>query len=723
MNKKLKAAIGYLEQGFSVIPVHYVLPDGSCSCSAGAACHSPGKHPAAPSWKTFQNKRPDRGTLELWFDGRFRESNVGIITGTVSGNIFVVDVDVGEGKDGEDTLHDLQMQNDDLPDTMTAITGSGGRHFFYRAPAGVKVKTGTNTLGNGVDTRGEGGFVVAAPSKHVSGREYTINESPVVDAPDWLLALVVEKSEPVLQVSNAPQVGNVSNVIETGLFGKELRTDGRKQYMVECVIGGIASHWKKEGSIPSMQWMVDEVYPAYARNVKARGESLDHDGRGIRLFQETVQYQLKRAMQGELRAVKENERGSEVKQSAAAAQITEKISPTATRNPTDFNIADWNIRRFAGKAPEQEWLVSGVLPLRVPGLIAAQGGVGKSGMMLEFVCKVAGGDKNMHTERMFGHEIEEYGKAVFIGAEDSAASLHRRIDGLPDQTIRARAEDRLFIVPLPDAGGPMGFVLDTREGYVATDEYANLHQQLTSLGDLKLIVFDPLQAFVHADVNSDPAAAQFFWSMMSNLAVETGATVLVAHHMRKEGSFSIRKGAQAREAIRGTTALVDGARWVYALWQMPESEESIIAQRMGFESGVGHAICGGVVKVNDVADRETKAFIRGESGFLEERTSEVNAIVERSATLDTAQTAAIFKEVSNRWLSHDPFAVGTNTPRSFLAWLKTEYGMPHGAARSYLEAWISQGYLENAIIDPSKKTRGLKVIREPDPRPVWGRDE
>ena len=720
MNKKLRHAIQYLEQGFSVVPVHYVKADGSCSCSAGAACHSPGKHPAASSWKTFQTKLPDKGTLELWFDGRMRDYNLGIVTGKVSGNIFVVDVDIGPGKDGEDTLHDLQMRNDDLPETLTAVTGSGGRHFFYRAPEGVSIKTGTNTLGNGIDTRGEGGFVVAAPSVHASGKPYVMNESPVADAPSWLLDLVSETSEPLLQ---APKVGEVRNVITTDIFGQERRTDGRKAYMVECVIGGIASHWKEKGELPPMQWLTDEVYPAYARNVKARGESLDHDGRGIRLFKETAQYQLKRALQGELRAIKEHERGSEATQSAAAAAITQRISPTATQKSASLQIADWNIRRFAGKAPEQEWLVNGVLPMRVPGLLAAQGGVGKSGMMLEFVCKVAGGDNAMHTERMFGHEINQYGKAVFIGAEDSMASLHRRIDGLPDQTIRARAEDRLFIVPLPDAGGPLGFVLDTREGYVATDEYAMLHEQLVALGDLKLIVFDPLQAFVHADVNSDPAAAQFFWSMLSNLAVETGATVLVAHHMRKEGSFSIRKGAQAREAIRGTTALVDGARFVYALWQMPESEESIIAQRMGFESGVGHAICGGVVKANDVADRETKAFIRGESGFLEERTSEVNSIIERSATLDTHQTREIFKEVTNRWLAFEPFAVGTNTPRSFLAYLKTEYGMPHGAAKGYLNAWVTQGYLENAICDAKTKTKGLKVVKEFDPKPVWERDE
>ena len=135
-----------------------------------------------------------------------------------------------------------------------------------------------------------------------------MNESPVADAPSWLLDLVSETSEPLLQ---APKVGEVRNVITTDIFGQERRTDGRKAYMVECVIGGIASHWKKKGELPPMQWLVDEVYPAYARNVKARGESLDHDGRGIRLFKETAQYQLKRALQGELRAIKEHERGSE----------------------------------------------------------------------------------------------------------------------------------------------------------------------------------------------------------------------------------------------------------------------------------------------------------------------------------------------------------------------------------------------------------------------------
>ena len=75
--------------GFSVVPVHYVKPDGSCSCAAGKDCPSPGKHPAPDRWKRYQNKRADADTLEIWFDGRFKNYNLGVVTGKISGNVRV----------------------------------------------------------------------------------------------------------------------------------------------------------------------------------------------------------------------------------------------------------------------------------------------------------------------------------------------------------------------------------------------------------------------------------------------------------------------------------------------------------------------------------------------------------------------------------------------------------------------------------------------------------
>ena len=109
-------------------------------------------------------------------------------------NVVAVDVDIAVGKAGRDTLDDLCMANDDLPVTFEQRTGSGGKHIFLRAPDGQTVITGKNVLGDGVDTRGEGGFVVVAPSNHKSGRNYSIDDwaknNEIDDCPDWLLEIV-----------------------------------------------------------------------------------------------------------------------------------------------------------------------------------------------------------------------------------------------------------------------------------------------------------------------------------------------------------------------------------------------------------------------------------------------------------------------------------------------------------------------------------------------------
>ena len=207
---------------------------------------------------------------------------------------------------------------------------------------------------------------------------------------------------------------------------------------------------------------------------------------------------------------------------------------------------------------------------------------------------------------------------------------------------------------------------------------------------------------------------------MSEMCVACDANILIAHHMRKEGTFSIRKSVQAREAIRGTTALVVGARWAYGLWQMLESDELVVASKMGFEAGIGNCVMGGIVKVNDAADTSTRAFIRDETGLLIDRTGEVDAILEASAKLDKQQTRAIFEEINKRWGSDEPFAMATNTTRSLQAWLVNDYGMPKRAARGYIMAWAEQGFIENTVHDTKTKTKGIRVLRTPD-EPTWGK--
>ena len=702
--------------GFSVVPVHYVKKDGSCSCRMGKDCPSPGKHPAPNRWKAYQERKADEHTLEMWFDGRFKDYNLGVVTGKISGNVFVVDVDIGEGKPGPDTLDDLQMANDDLPVTLEQITGSGGRHYFYRAPDNVEIITGKNTLGDGVDTRGEGGFVVVAPSNHKSGNEYVVHpmHQDIEESPVWLENLTRIDSHRI-------DGGSTIQSLTKDRWGDLV--DGREGYMVQLLLGTIRTWWAQKGVLPSVDELVEDAWPTFQNKARARGSDLATDGRGIDLFKYKANYQLKRAKNNELRILHGIEPGSEEPKGMESdvVQLPE-VGTDAVQSPEQrrFRISDWGMDRYSGEAPEQEWLIENILPRRVPGLIAAIGGLGKSFILLDLAMKVAGGDQGMHRETALGGPVVHNGKVVFLGAEDSASSMHRRISNISGPNLRDRAMGNLFVVPMPDAGGPIAFIQNVMGQYSVTPAFADIRQQLMDIGEMALIIVDPFQAFAHADINTDPAAAQFWWTLMSELCVATGANVLIAHHMRKEGTFSIKKSMQAREAIRGTTALVDGARWVYGLWQMPENDEVVVAQRMDFEAGVGNCVMGGIVKVNDAADNSPRAFIRDESGLLIDRTMEVDGILEASAKLDRSQTHAIFHEINKRWHTDEPFSIATNTTRSLQAWMISEYGMPKRSARGYIQAWTDQKFIENAIHDAKKKSKGVKVIRTPDEPHSWG---
>src|SRR5262249_35806067 len=81
-------------------------------------------------------------------------------------------------------------QHGALPPTVEAITGKG-RHCYFRMRGSIRNSVGQ--IAAGLDIRGDGGYVIAPPSVHPSGRAYTWSvDAPdnFVDAPDWLHTLI-----------------------------------------------------------------------------------------------------------------------------------------------------------------------------------------------------------------------------------------------------------------------------------------------------------------------------------------------------------------------------------------------------------------------------------------------------------------------------------------------------------------------------------------------------
>lgn len=180
------AAHGYAQRGWSVLPLHGVTPDGTCRCQAGPACteQSRGKHPIRSKWSTIA--RFAGADIEEVWTAINPDANVGIRTGDPSG-WWTLDIDPMHG--GDVALAKLVEQHGELPPTWSQVTGSGGRHYAFLMPD-FPVTNSPGRLPSGIDVRGTGGLIVAAPSVTGRGPYMVVNDGAVLAAPAWLLDLV-----------------------------------------------------------------------------------------------------------------------------------------------------------------------------------------------------------------------------------------------------------------------------------------------------------------------------------------------------------------------------------------------------------------------------------------------------------------------------------------------------------------------------------------------------
>jgi hypothetical protein len=167
---KIDTAQRYLARGWSVLPLR-----------------ARDKRPLI-AWEQLQSVRPSAEQVAEWYS-QWPAANIGIVAGEIS-NLVVLDIDPKHG--GDASLERLEQRFGPLPETVEVTTGSGGRHLYFTHPGGlIRNRAG---LAQGIDLRGDGGYIVAPPSIHPSGHPYAWAEgrSPedvaLAALPRWLLA-------------------------------------------------------------------------------------------------------------------------------------------------------------------------------------------------------------------------------------------------------------------------------------------------------------------------------------------------------------------------------------------------------------------------------------------------------------------------------------------------------------------------------------------------------
>lgn len=155
---KLEAALLYAARGWLVFP----LTPNAKTPLASLVPHG------------VKDATKDAATIRDWWT-RQPDANVAIACGVGDCGPYVVDVDAPHGGHKHDGAASLASAGIALPNTLTATTPNGGKHYYYgltAAPAPDKVKNCANVNGlEGVDVRTSGGYIVAPPST-IEGKCY-----------------------------------------------------------------------------------------------------------------------------------------------------------------------------------------------------------------------------------------------------------------------------------------------------------------------------------------------------------------------------------------------------------------------------------------------------------------------------------------------------------------------------------------------------------------------
>jgi hypothetical protein len=390
-------ALGYAKAGFRVFPLHSVR-DGACSCGR-ETCQSQGKHPRTKNG--FKDATIEPETIQQWWQ-KWPDANIGIATGVAIGaseGLYVIDIDTAKGATVEPSAKCPNDFTGLLSESLSVRTGSGGYHIYLRYDLNLLLKNTQGDLGKCIDTRGQGGYVVAPPSSNVAGQYTWLNRCPVQPIPEDLLSILrhatsfrdYRKEQHHDQFSHPAQTGatqetstraaHVPPAVADGAAAQtSLASKGRNDFLMS--VGGF---YRKQGlDIAEIRFALlnaNEEFFGHGRHPKGPLT--------LEELERTVFYTL---------AKKEAEEG-------IVQQVERRVR--------------FRDDSYYENQPPREWLVENIVPLESVVLTFGVSGSGKSFLIMDWSMCIGAGIPWQ------GRKVRQ-GPVAYISAEGSAG-LRARI--------------------------------------------------------------------------------------------------------------------------------------------------------------------------------------------------------------------------------------------------------------------------------------------------------
>lgn len=537
----LDAALAYAARGWAVFPVWPPTPEGGCTCG-DPDCTDQGKHPVgvlAPHG--LRDATTDPATITRWWS-RQPEANIGVAAG--KSGLCVIDIDVRDDIDGFATWQTLKARHGIDDETVTAITGGGGWHLFYTAPADLHPRA---KLGPGIDIKANGGYVVLPPSRHLSGSSYLFDPEhdlahhQVLPLPPALRTLVERTTTPssttptVIPRTPAPSYQDSLRKAEAALgclaawrcddYGSDGAWLQVGMALRELEDRGLAlwEGWSRqseryEDGVCTAKW--ETFTPGGNGNGRGLGSLYewarqDDPTRWAR-FLET----LPRASSSGLATSATTE---------ATGETSTQVEPAAERKPRytlHRAVEAWEPR------PPKEWLLEGLVGAGDVVLLVGEPGVGKTYWFLDLAVQVATGREFL--------DLATTCSPVLVVDEESG---NRRLLERLERIMRGRG------LP-PGADIPLQYTTMTGFSFL-TDPmwFTDLTMAIEETG-ARLVILDALADIMLGGDENMVRDAQPVFRGLKGVSEVTGATMLVVHHANRAGSY------RGSSAIPGAVDLV-----------------------------------------------------------------------------------------------------------------------------------------------------------------------
>lgn len=521
----LDVARGYIAAGIAVFPCHEATID-EFDPSTGEFVPRAEKAPYTSNGLKGASLTPR--IIDILFGQRHPLALVGVPTGEPLG-AWVLDLDRHGDKDGHVWLAEMEALHGPLPETARATTAGDGTHIFFSHEPGMRNRA---EIAEGVDTRADGGYIIAPGSVMADGRAYRWIDwehdglPPIAPAPQWLLDLLKAKPAPEYRGEYTPAEGESHDkYVEAAIRGEiealVATRAGRNQainqtaFSLGTLVGaGVLSRSEAEAHV---------MAAAHANGYVAK----DGDRAARQTMKSGMDSGVKSPRRIEPRAENDNTKPidasrmiensrAKAAERPAAATAPEPATPAPTPRVRERFEKTWFDEIKEGEP--KVFIIKGAFGEREFTTVSGLPGTGKSVIVTDAACHVATG-REWH-----GHKVKQ-GLVVYVAAERKKLTERRM--------MAFRKHHGVQDVPLLVIGGRLDFTKDLKDArdLIAAIKEAEL---ATGLACVWVIIDTLTRVFGAGDQNASKDMSRFVQACDEILA-ETTAHVTAIHHSAWSG--------------------------------------------------------------------------------------------------------------------------------------------------------------------------------------------